>query len=157
MHRGSSNAGKLVILGLVTLLAACAPGDREVSDIREATFRHLFATWGRAQAPPVYCLSIEGHDPADDFMRRFANNMSAVTKGSRCSFPASGSGPIENDTRRPAATFGVGEVTLRWGGRAEVEGWYSQHLFNASHNTYFLEKKDGVWKIVKQVRIGPEV
>ena len=154
---GRARAGKLAMLCLVTLLAACAPSDREVDDVREATFRDLFGTWRSALGPAVYCLTIEGHDPADDFMRRFGGNTSPVTKGSRCSFPKSESGPIETETRRHAILFHIGHVTLKWGGRAEVEGGYSEHWLNAGSNNYFLEKKEGVWKVVKKVQLGPSV
>ncbi len=143
---------------LATLLTACAPREQELDDVREATFRHLFTRNGSAhpESAGVYCLSIDGQDPADHFMSRFAGNKPSAKKKSLCSVSPT-QGVRDNETGQRGLAFGIEKVTLKWGSRAEVECGYYEHGFSAEGYTYDLEKVGGLWKVVRAVQRGPSV
>jgi hypothetical protein len=149
---------RVALVVLVGLLGMCAPGDREVDDIREATLRHMFAGNGSGllQGVKVYCVTVEGHDPTADFLSRFAGNRPPLKRGSLCS-TSTIQGVLDKETGERGIAFGADKVTMRWGFRAEVEGGYFAHGFSLSYKTYYLEKKGGVWKVVRAVQIGPDV
>ncbi len=149
---------RVAAIFLVGLFSACAPGAREVDDVREATFRHLFTKDGSAhpQSAKVYCLSVDGQDPTADFMARFAGNRPPVKKGSLCS-ESTGQGVLDKETGERGIAFRLAKVTIKWGSRAEVEGGYFEHGFSAGSHIYHLEKVGGVWRVVKAVQGGPLV
>jgi len=143
---------RVSVVVLASFLALGAQSDQETDNIREATFRYMFAknASGQQQAAKVYCLSVEDQDPADDFMHRFANDTPPVKKASQCTASAR-EGVRDKETGARGLAFRVDKLTKKEDSRAEVDGGYYEAGLSASGNTYSLEKKEGVWKVVKDV------
>ncbi|UCF81674.1 MAG: hypothetical protein JSV08_04475 [Acidobacteriota bacterium] len=125
---------------------------RVEDDIREAVFGYQFEhnASGIQQTADVYCLSIDGKDPADAFMKRFEDNWPPVKKASRCMEDAvAGAGDKKAGER--GLLFGVGE--LRWitDTEVEVEGGYYEGDLSSSGNTYHVVKEDCHWVVTKDV------
>ena len=105
---------------------------------------------GQQQFAQVYCLSVEGKDPSDGFMKRFSGNEPPVKKASACT--ASGLGVFQIGTDVRGLVFSVDSVVRRGGVRAETEGGYYEAGLSASGNTYYLERRNGEWMVVRDVR-----
>src|SRR6266511_3699690 len=112
-------------VALACLLALAALGERETDDIREATFRYMFEknASGQQKAAKVYCVSIEGKDPADDFMLRFEKDQPPVRKASQCSASA-GEGVHDKETGALGLAFRIEKMAKKDETHAEVEGGY---------------------------------
>ena len=138
---------------------AQAASHAEIEDIREATFRHQFGmnASGQQTSAKVYFLSItddktgKSIDPSAAFLKRFAGNQPRVGGVSECKASAE-KGVLDIKTGEQGLIFSVD--TIRWISETKVAvggGSYEAGL-SASGNTYMLEKKDGKWVVVKDVR-----
>lgn len=137
-------------------LARIPDRDKQEDDIREAVFRsqiaHEDSELGQSK-PIVYFLSLwgpdsDGKDPSDDFMKRFAGHTPPVKKYSKSTIDDS-QYVIDDETRVRGLIFSVSRIT--WFGKSKVQvsgGEYAGSL-NSSGGTYYLEKKEGKWIVVK--------
>lgn len=133
-----------VVLAVACLSPTAAP-DREMDDIREATYRYMFGEPSKQDS--MYCLSIYEKDPDDELMARFAGNQPPVKKGSECEPLEKASDPLP---RKPSpAVFVTYYVDRPSGTRAEVLGAYFKNGLNAAESLFYLERTDGRWKVVK--------
>ena len=161
-----------LLLGFVCATSLAVADDaakaKAEDDIREATFRHQFLhnASGVQQKAKVYFLAVgrnedwddgsdgfmalDGADPSDEFLKRFADHKPVVKKKSQ--------GVVhlgefkDKKTGEKGLVFGLG--TIKWVSDTEVEitGGYYEAGLSASGNTYFLKKEKGKWTVTKEVR-----
>jgi hypothetical protein len=126
--------------------------DKQEDDIREATFRYQFLHYASSRQEPavIYFLSIHyaGQDPSGELMKRFADHTPTVKKFSQSAESDEGY-VIDDQTRAKGVIFRVYGIRWMTRSRVEVSGGYSRGYLNASGNTYYLEKKDGKWIVVR--------
>jgi|NGEPerStandDraft_6_1074524.scaffolds.fasta_scaffold57598_1 hypothetical protein len=148
----------LAFLVCVTIACSAADRDSQIDDIREATFRYQFAknASGQQATAKVYFLSfivpgkLDGHDPSDDFMKRFAGHNPRVAKASQAK-------TSKDDVVRDSKTGEQGLIfslnAIHWKSDTEVEvsGGYYEASESASSNTYYLVKKSGKWIVERDV------
>ena len=127
--------------------------DKQEDNIKEAVFRYQFVhnASGLQQKAGVYFLSLwgvgeDGKDPSDDFMRRFAGHTPPVKKFSRASFE---DGLKDEETGARGLIFRVTVIKWITGSRVEVGGGYYEGQVSSSGNTYYVEKRDGKWVVVR--------
>ena len=139
---------KLAIVLLAVISGTGAP-PADLDDIHEATFRYMFTknASGLQQKAGVYCLSIDGKDPTDAFMKRFDSHRPPVKRVTECEVTDL-SGVQDRQTGQRGLIFRIQKVQLTGASGAAVEGGYYEGNMSASGNTYLLEKKQGVWKVV---------
>jgi hypothetical protein len=149
-----------LMLGLV-LLSGCwrQPLSNEtLDDIREATFRYQFGrnASGLQQNANVYFLTFsnakgrETADPSETFMMRFAGSVPRVAKFSDAVVSAV-AGVRDRRTNERGLIFSLGEIHASSDNRAEVEGGYYEGTESSSRNTYVLIKKEGHWKVERDI------
>lgn len=124
---------------------ACGRGNRSITedDIREAVFRYQFLQ----QTNGVCFLKVNGHDPSDEFMRRFAGQVRPVQKASQGD--ADGS-VASKGTRQKGVVFNVGSIRwITWirGTEVEVSGDYRGGDSGAAWYTYSLKSENGSWTV----------
>jgi hypothetical protein len=147
------------VLALASVvLSAEAPPDKVADewDVRETTFRYQFSKNNSAlkQHAGAYYLSVgeverTDADPPADFMKRFDGNIPPVKKVSDSVL--TDRGVMDRRTGEPGLIFRTGVIKLTSDTEAEISGGYSEHNRSASGNTYYLQKVDGKWKVVKDV------
>jgi hypothetical protein len=159
MRRYVGMAGTEVsVVSLVVLLVAStlAPEDgRAADDVRFVTFRYMFGhnASGQQQNAKAYCLEVDGKDPSDALIARFAGSTPPVKKASECTTASDVGdwGVRVRVTREPGLLFRLGAIRWVKASMVEVEGGYYEASLSASSNTYYLEKKNGDWKVVRDV------
>lgn len=131
-----------------------APHDeKEVSEVRVAAFRYMFkhnASAGQ-QTVSAYCIGIGDNDPPAEFLARLRDVRPTVKPLSACSASAS-AGVIDKSTGKRGLMFRVDEE-IRWvnADHAEIDGGYYEAGLSASGNTYFAQRKNGHWVVLKDV------
>ena len=132
-------------------LSAAPQAPDDADDAREAALRYMFVHNASMQQrkAAVHCLTIEGKDPTDTFVARFAELAPPVKKASECTASAE-DGVHDKTTGARGLIFRVAATRVR-GEAAEIDGGYYEAGLSASWNTYYLEKKDGRWMVVKDV------
>jgi hypothetical protein len=122
--------------------------DKQEEDIAEAVFRYQFLhnASGRQQSAEVYFLSLRYRNPSEEFMQRFAGNTPVISTVSECT---------EDDDIRDLHTDARGILfritTIKWitPSRVEVSGGYDEVRLSSSGDTYYVEKRDGKWVVVR--------
>jgi hypothetical protein len=139
-------------------LSAAAPRDKATEEwaVREAAFRYQFGKNNSAlqQSAGAYYLSVPGEDrkdadPPAAFMNRFDRNVPPVRKVSDS--VSTDRGVVDRKTGEPGLIFRTGVIKWISETEAEISGGYSEHNRSASGNTYYLQKADGNWKVIKAV------
>jgi hypothetical protein len=129
-------------------------------EIAEATFRYQFAHNASAQRAraQVYCIGLgtttpgltTPDDPPPAFVSRFGNVSPAVKAYSECSVSAT-DGVRDRTTGGRGLVFTLTSMRCANGTTCTVEGGYYEAGLSASGNTYFLERRDGGWIVVRDV------
>lgn len=142
-------------IGFVGVLLSTAQGQHLASvdratdedNIREAVFRYRMNAI--SDDNPIF-LSINGKDPSDTFMARFADSKKRVQKSSR-SYVKKDPVPSlrERATGQPGMSFSVGAITWVSSSHAEVRGGMYCGGLCADEGEYLLEKKQGHWVVTK--------
>jgi hypothetical protein len=122
--------------------------ERQEEEIAEAVFRYQFVhnASGRQEHAAVYFLSLRHRSPSKEFMLRFAGNTPRVSRLSECT---------EDDDIRDLHTDEIGilfRITdIKWitPTRVEVSGGYDEGRLSSSGDTYYVEKRDGHWVIMR--------
>ncbi len=127
------------------------PYDAAVPDVREATFRYMFKknASGQQQKAHVYCIAFDAQDPPPEFVARLADVRPVVKPVSACDH--SQNGVFDKATKQSGLVFRVGDVTWQDADHAEIGGGYYEAGLSASGNTYDLERRSGVWVVVKDL------
>jgi hypothetical protein len=148
----------LIILGLGTMFAVApmerflsflrSPADRAMQEdeIRESVFRYRMDL--RHRDGPFF-LSIDGKDPNDTFMTRFANADRKVKKESQAYFkkdPPPG-WLRDRSTDEQGVAFSVGAISWLSLNRVEVRGGMYCGGLCADWGIYRLKKKNGRWAV----------
>jgi ankyrin repeat protein len=132
----------------------------DIENIWEATFRHQFGLNGSGQQNPakIYYLEITDFktgnrtDPSAAFLKRFAGSQPPVAAVSEYNELAEKGVPDV----QPGEEVDIFVLdTIRWISETKVEmsgGVSIPGEFDGSSVTYTLEKKDGKWVVVKDVR-----
>ena len=130
--------------------ASRSPIDRAIQedDIRESVFRYRMDNPHR-DGP--FFLSINGKDPSDTFMARFANADRKVKKTSQSYFKKD---PFpgwlrDRSTDEQGVSFSVGAISWLSPERVEVGGDMYCGGLCADAGKYRLEKKQGRWVVVE--------
>jgi hypothetical protein len=148
----------LIILGLGTVFAEApierflsslrSPADRAIQedDIRESVFRYRMG-YPKRNCP--FFLSIDGKDPSDAFMRRFAALGRTVKKESESYFKKDQSNRWLRDrsTGEEGVAFSVGPISWLSSDRVEVSGGMYCGILCADGGVYRLKKKEGHWVV----------
>lgn len=98
-----------IAIGCLAWLA-CSSADAQgtstmTNDIYEAVFRHLFVYNGSGLTnASAFYLSVEGKDPGEEFLKRFAGNTPPVKKASECRQDAD-TGRIWDKADNPPGSF----------------------------------------------------
>lgn len=118
-------------------------------EIMEATFRYQFPHNASAmqQNAKLYFLSIDGADPSDGFMQRFAGHDPAVKKVS--SSTSGTDGVTDNQTGEKGIIFRVETIKRVNATTVEVKGGYYEAGLSASGNTYYLKNNGPGWVVTK--------
>lgn len=150
----------LIVLGLGTMFSAApmerflsflrSPADRAIQedDIRESVFRYRM---DHPQGDGPFFLSIDGKDPSDTFMARFANSDRKVKKASQSYFkkdPPPG-WLRDRSTNEQGVSFLVGSISWIAPDRVEVRGGMYCGGLCADAGTYRLEKKRERWVVTE--------
>ena len=130
------------------LFSSCSPSPKinrikAQDDIRETIFRYQFAQFQHSSAR-VYFLTIEGQDPSDDFMQRFADSKSFVKKGSEA---RQAPHAVVSSTGERGVVCDVGPVRWLDDKSAEVIGSYQVGNQSAAHFTLTLKCEKEKWKV----------
>jgi hypothetical protein len=148
----------LIILGLGTMFAVApmerflsflrSPADRAIQedDIRESVFRYRM-DYPHRDGP--FFLSIDGKDPSDTFMARFANPDRKVKKASQSYFRKDlPHGRLcDRSTEEPGVAFSVSTISWLSLDRVEVGGNMYCGGLCADGGIYRLRKKGGRWVV----------
>ena len=134
---------------LAILLCSCSPSAKinrvkAQNDIRETIFRYQFAQFQHSSAR-IYFLAIEGQDPSDEFMQRFADSKSFVKKGSEA---RQAPHAVVSATGERGVVCDVGPVKWLDEKSAEVIASYQVGKQSAAHFTLTLKWEQGKWKII---------
>jgi hypothetical protein len=114
-------------------------------NIREAAFRYLFLhnASGLQQAAQVFCLSVNGRDPADMFMSRFRNEKPRVLRSSDCS-KGGWNGVRDRRTGEEGLLFELTDVYWYSDDEVYVDGsYYSAPLSAAGYSWRVLHERSG--------------
>lgn len=152
------------------LLSACADlgtnGDNwpplsNDDAVREAVFLYQFGNnaSGQQQGAKVFFLSVKTYssvsgawgngDPGTFLLLHFGDRTPPVRPFSRCT--TSVNGVFDRETGERGLLFNVAEIRYVADGQAEVEGGYFEAGLSASGNTYYLERRNGKWVVVRDV------
>ena len=162
---------KRVLFISILLLAGCSDQGFEVTNerpllgiedqVRESVFRYQFEhnESGQQQSAGIYFLSVmtqndsTGYwmngDPGNDLLQHFVDHVPVVKPYSKCT--TSVNGVFDRVTGERGLVFYVG--ALRWvaDDQLEVDGGYFEGGLSASGNTYYLQRINGQWTVVKDV------
>lgn len=148
----------LIVLGLATVFLAApmerflsflrAPADHAIQEdnIRESVFRYRLE---HAQGNGPFFLSIDGKDPSDTFMARFAALNKAVKKESNSYVKKEVLGLRDRSTDEHGVSFSVGPISWLSTDRVEVTGGTYCGSLCADGGIYRLTKKNGHWMVVE--------
>lgn len=139
-----------------SLLPSRVVPDRQVQeeDIRESVFRYQIAHWYSNEEAHAFFLSMDGKDPPQAFVQRFAGHIPQVKESSRSYFRKS---PFpgwlrDKESGLKAALLSVGAISWLSPNLVEVEGGiYCGGLCGAS-GSYHLERQSGKW-VVKNFEV----
>jgi hypothetical protein len=96
---------------------------------------------------PVF-LRVDGKDPNDDFMARFANSERAVNKASEAYFDHSTlRGPLDRSTGRRGILLSASSIKWLFGDRIEVNFSENCGLLCGRGDVYQLVKQHGRWTV----------
>lgn len=150
----------LLVVLLCGLLAGCATRSpappkppvllsQDEADIYEAVFRHQFEqnASGAQQSAGTYFVQIQGSDPPEEFLRRFAGQAPPVKRGSEACH-AGDSSIYDRQTGKRSLMFKAGKIGRIGKNTAEVEGGYYEGNLSASGNTYRLVRHGSRWKVI---------
>lgn len=125
-----------------------SPIDRSIQedDIRESVVRYRIAVL-KSNGP--FFLSINGNDPSDTFLKRFAASGKTVKKASESYFKKD---PFpgwlrDRSTDEKGMTFSVGSISWLSPDRVEVSGGMYCGGLCADGGIYGLKKKEGHWVV----------
>lgn len=134
------------------LLFSRSPADRveQEDDIREAVFRYRFELM---QWEGTFFLSIDGKDPSDSFMARFAATNARVKKESGSYFKKDPSPGwlLDRSTGEKAVSFFVGRISWISVDQVEVRGGKYCGGLCADAGIYRVARKNGRW-VVEEYR-----
>jgi len=165
MMKKRSNEYRPILAGLMLTFAVsgCSssiPASKIDPEVAEATFRYQFEhnESGLKTAANVYCIGFSAEsaddrmtqDPSPDFLRRLSDVTPPVKAYSQCSRTV-GQSVIDQVTGKSGLIFRIGFVKCADASHCEVEGGYYEANESASGNTYYLEKHDNEWVVVKDV------
>ena len=121
-------------------------------DIRESVFRYRMDHPHR-EGP--FFLSIDGKDPSDTFMARFASADQKVKKASQSYFKSTlpRTGLRDRSTDEHGVWFSVGAISWLSLDRVEASGGMYCGSLCADEGIYRLRKKDGHW-VVESYKIS---
>jgi len=138
----------LFIISLA-FFSSCSPSTKinrvkAQNDIRETIFRYQFAQFQHSSAR-AYFLVIEGQDPSDEFMQRFADSKSFIKKGSEA---RQAPHAVVSATGERGVVCDVGPVKWLDEKSAEVIASFQVGKQSAAHFTVTLKWEHGKWKII---------
>jgi hypothetical protein len=142
----------------------------EENDIRDAVIRYQMEEWARqgdknerdvkdkrdkAVAKQlnfrVFFVSINGKDPSDDFLKRFASVPRTIKKRSQAKMSSPNMEWVtDKDTHQPGIIFSAGEI--RWTKESEVEaegGYHCGRLCGAG-DVFTVQLQNGRWRVIQK-------
>ena len=116
-------------------------------DIREAVFRYRME---KLRSDELIFLSINGRDPSNEFMARFARSQRKIKKASQSYVAQNGIPSLRDRTSdQPGWKFSANAITWVSSGRVEVQGDMYCGGLCADSGRYVLERKQGRWVVIK--------
>ncbi len=117
----------------------------EEAKIYEAVFRDLIES--NKLKRPVF-LRIDGRDPSDEFMARFASSVTPVNKASAAYFDQKIlRGPIDRSTGKTGVILSTGSINWLFGDRAEAKAILNCGPLCGEGGVYQLVKRRGRWTV----------
>ena len=122
--------------------------EKQEEEIAEAVFRYQFLhnASGRQQSAQIYFLSLRHRNPSKEFMSRFAQNTPPVSTVSECTEDGD-IRDLRNDA--PGLLFRVDAIKWLTSSQVEVSGGYYEGRLSSSGNTYYVQRRDGKWVVVR--------
>jgi hypothetical protein len=102
------------------------------------------------QNAKVYFLAVNGSDPGDAFIIRFAASTPPVKRRSEC-IESAFVGVCDRATGELGLIFEIGAIRWQSESMVEVDGGYYEDGLSGSGNTYYVERRGGRWEVVKDV------
>jgi hypothetical protein len=130
----------------ITFFSKPADHVAQENDIWEAVFQYRIDSMG-SDFP--FFLSIDGKDPSDSFMARFASSRAHVKKDSGSYYakePSPGS-LRDRSTGEKAVSLSAGPVTWISSDRVELRGGMYCGVLCADAGIYSLAKRNGLWTV----------
>jgi hypothetical protein len=125
----------------------------EVDDVREAALRYMFQknASGAQQRAHVFCIAFADKDPPAAFLSRLDDVHPTVKPSSACDASAA-KGVTDKSTGQSGLLFNL-DGDIRWtdANHAEIDGGYYEAGLSASGNTYYVERKNGKWVVIRDV------
>ena len=116
--------------------------------IAESVFRHQIKECAENTSLRVFLLSLQGKDPSDELMKRFAGDSITVKKRSALARSETNNEFIEKESGKSAALLSIDKLKLLKDGGAEVEGSCGYADWAARGYKYSLVREEKRW-IVK--------
>ena len=119
-------------------------------DVVESVFRYQITQCAEGMTlTAVFLLSVQGKDPSDEFMKRFAKESVSVKKKSAVANSEQTNEFIDKESRKFAAVLSVDKLKFLEDGKAEVEGSCGYADWAARGYRYSLVREKDRW-IVKR-------
>ena len=142
---------KRLMAAFVVLVASCGSPEkqspavtraRQTDNIYEALFRHQMQPYG---PPLIIFLEINGANPSDKFMARFADDTQSVKKRSAAKSAGPGGTVVDTMTGAAGVRLSAGPITWLDDVKVQVEGGYVRAGKHGRGGDFVLELRDGEW------------
>lgn len=142
------------VLILLTMFITVAGQDTKQieqvdSSIAESVFRYQIKKCAENTSLKVFLLSLQGKDPSDELMKRFADDSISVKKRSALATSETNNEFVDKESGKPAALMSIDTLKFLKDGGAEVEGSCGYADWAARGYRYSLVREENRW-IVKR-------
>jgi hypothetical protein len=142
--------GQIVLISL-TLLTVSICGQKAVQNeeinpgIVESVFRYQIAKCAENTSVAVFLLSVQGKDPSDEVMKRFAHEAAWVKKKSSLGKFEATNEYIDKESGKFAVLLSIDKLNLMEENQAEVAGSCGYADFAARGYKYSLVREEKGW------------
>lgn len=141
----------LIILAMLVTVAGQKSEQKDEFDpgIVESVFRYQITQCAENTSLKVFLLSLQGRDPSDELMKRFAEDSVSVKTRSALAMSEATNEFIDKESGKFAALLSIDKLKFLPDGSAEVEGSCGYADWAARAYKYSLVREEKRW-IVKR-------